>query len=84
MFFSLLYCPVPKSHLVSLSWWVDAKVPEQRFGAEREALSVLAAEHCEASIYAEHWGYWQVATELALPSDHNSGSFGFPEGNASL
>lgn len=64
MFFSLLYRPVPKSHLVSLSWWVDAKVPEQRFGAEREALSVLAAEHCEASIYAEYWGYWQVATEL--------------------
>lgn len=56
MFFSLVHCPVPKSHLVSLSWWVDAKGPEQRFRAEREALSVLAAEHCEASIYAEHWG----------------------------
>ena len=84
MFFSLLCRPVTKSHLVSLSWWVDAKGPEQRFGAEREALSVLAAEHCQASIYAEHWGYRQVATELDLPADHNSGSFGFPKGNTSL
>lgn len=44
MSFSLLYCLVPKSHLVSLSWW------EEVFLAEREALSVLAAEHCEASM----------------------------------
>lgn len=38
--------------------------PEQRFILEREALSVLGAEQCEASVL-NTWGYWQVATHWA-------------------
>lgn len=75
---------VPKSHLASLSWWEEAKGPEQRFISEREALPVLGAEQCGASML-NTGSCWQVASQLALPADHNSGSFVFPiQGKASL